>query len=68
MRHGEYIVFAEDAIDDPDIIERLNLVSHEKYLEEMNSWKERTDEHVKRYQYKRNPAKYLKKVEDKWLN
>jgi hypothetical protein len=68
MRHGEYIVFAEDAIDDPDIIERLNLVSHERYLEEMNSWKERTDEHVKRYQYKRNPAEYLNKVEQKWLN
>ena len=67
-RHGEYIVFAEDAIDDPNIIERLNLVSHESYYKEMNSWKERTDEHVKRYQYKRNPVDFLKNVEEKWLN
>ncbi|MCM2534132.1 hypothetical protein NDK43_19405 [Neobacillus pocheonensis] len=68
MRHGEYIVFVEDAIDDPNIINRLNLVSHKKYCIEMNSWKERTDEHVRRYQYKKDPAGYLRKVEEKWLN
>lgn len=68
MRHGEYIVFAEDAIDDPNIIQRLSIVSHKKYCEEMESWKKRTDEHIKRYQYKRNPAEYLNRVEQKWLN
>lgn len=68
MRHGEYIVFAEGAIDDPDIVERLMSVNHERYCDEMKSWKVRTDEHVKRYQYKRNPAEYLRIIEEKWLN
>lgn len=68
MRHGEHIVFAEDAIDDPDIIQRLLSVSHAKYCEENENWKERKDEHVKRYRYKRDPSLYLKNIEEKWLN
>ncbi|WP_391209475.1 hypothetical protein [Psychrobacillus sp. L4] len=68
MRHGEYIVFAEDAIDDPNIIQRLSSVSHDKYCEENESWNERKSEHVKRYRYKRDPSSYLKNIEEKWLN
>ncbi|WP_391202783.1 hypothetical protein [Psychrobacillus sp. L4] len=59
MRHGEYIVFAEDAIDDPNIIQRLLSVSYEQYCEERDSWKERKVEHLKRYRYKRDPSLYL---------
>jgi hypothetical protein len=68
MRHGEYIVFAEEAINDSNIVDRLTSVNYERYCDEMKSWKERTDEHVKRYQYKRNPGDYLKAIEEKWLN
>lgn len=68
MRHGEYIVFAENATKDPNILERLNSVTYEDYHKEVQKWAERTDEHVKRFQFRKNPEQFLKKVEEKWLN
>lgn len=68
MRHGEYIVFAEDAISDPCILSRLATVPFDAYINEMKKWEERTKEHIQRFQFKRDPDQYLKGVEEKWLN
>ncbi|MCM2532277.1 hypothetical protein NDK43_07600 [Neobacillus pocheonensis] len=54
MRHGEYIVFAEDAINNPSILSRLASVSFDDYVTEIKKWETRTGEHIKRYQFKKN--------------
>lgn len=68
MRHGEYIVFAEDAISNSSTITRLAAVPFDEYKNEMKKWEERTSEHIKRFRFKKDPDKYLKSVEEKWLN
>lgn len=68
-RHGEYIVFVENAIDDPSkVLERLNSVSYDDYSKEIQKWKERKVEHVRRFQFKKDPYQYLKQLEEKWHN
>lgn len=68
MRHGEYIVFVENAIQDPTNLKRLTSVSYSDYYKEVQKWEERTNEHIKRFQFKKNPDQYLKQLEEKWLN
>lgn len=68
MRHGEYIVFAENSLDDADVIKRLNSTPYEAYAKEVESWNDRKKEHKKRFRFKKNPAQFLKEIEDRWLN
>lgn len=67
MRHGEYIVFAEDVKDGKNIEQRLASVPYDIFKKELHSWKSRTDEHKKRFRFKRDPKTYLKSIEEKWI-
>lgn len=67
MRHGEYIVFAENSKDDENIMQRLSSVPYDIYKEEIHRWESRTSEHKKRFRFKRDPKTYLKSIEDKWI-
>lgn len=68
MRHGECIVFAENNLDETGVIERLVSTPYEVYKSEVASWNGRKEEHKKRFRFKKDPAKFLEKIEDRWLN
>lgn len=67
IRHGENVVFVDDALHDPDILSRLTQVEYETYKEERIAWKTRIFEQTKHLRFKKDPEKFLSELENKWL-
>lgn len=67
IRHGENIVFVEDALRDPSIQSRLTQVKYEVYKEERIDWEQRISEQTKHLRFKKDPQKFLAELESKWL-
>jgi hypothetical protein len=64
VRSGEFVVFVDDALRQPDVLYRLQSVSYEVFHAEPQRWTKRLDETTKRRRYRRNTAKYLKEIEN----
>lgn len=65
LRSGEFVVFVDDALNQPNLIERLRLVDYITFAQERSRWNERLLEGTKRKRFRRNPAEYLKQIETK---
>ena len=68
LRHGELIVFVENAINDPHVMSRLQSVSYEDYRKEWECWYNRIQEHRKQLRFRKNPQSYLQQLEDRWAS
>jgi hypothetical protein len=67
IRHGENVVFVDDALHDPDILSRLTQVEYETYKEEKTAWETRIFEQTKHLRFKKDPEKFLSELENIWL-
>ncbi len=61
VRSGEFVVFVDDALRQPDVLSRLQGVTYEVFHAERNRWSKRLEEATKRRRFRSNPAKYLEK-------
>ncbi|HET7629300.1 MAG TPA: hypothetical protein VFK44_13080, partial [Bacillales bacterium] len=67
IRHGELIVFTPEAADNDNTLSRITAVSYDHYKAEMYRWKDRISEQTKHLRFKRDPERYLKAIEEKWI-
>ena len=66
IRSGEFVVFVDDALRQPDLLNRLQSVSYEAFDKERQRWSKRLIETTKRRRFRKNPTKYLKEAEIKY--
>jgi hypothetical protein len=65
LRSGEFVVFVDDALKQPDLIERLRKVDYSAFNQERSRWNERLLEGTKRRRFRKNPESYLQNIEFK---
>jgi len=66
VRSGEFVVFVDDALRQSDLIKRLQSVCYAEFQNERQRWFRRLEETTKRRRFRRNPAKYLQALENKY--
>ncbi|MCC3375949.1 hypothetical protein [Cohnella sp. REN36] len=65
LRSGEFVVFVDNALKQPDIIERLQKVDYNAFNKERTRWNDRLLEGTKRRRFRKNPEIYLQIIENK---
>lgn len=65
LRSGEFVVFVDDALRHPDLLERLRRVSYSTFNQERTRWNERLHEGTKRQRFRKDPQRYLKNIENR---
>jgi hypothetical protein len=65
LRSGEFVVLVDDALQQENVLERLQLVDYSTFAQERSRWNERLHEGIKRQRFRRNPIQYLKDIESK---
>jgi len=63
LRSGEFVVFVDDALKQPNLIERLQMVDYDTFNAERSRWNDRLLEGTKRRRFRKNPETYLKNIE-----
>ncbi|MFD1907836.1 hypothetical protein ACFSQ7_33435 [Paenibacillus rhizoplanae] len=63
LRCGEFVVFVDDALNQQNLVSRLQQVSYEAFNQERCRWTKRLDETTKRRRFRRDPLAYLKQIE-----
>lgn len=65
LRCGEFVVLVDDALNQQNLLSRLQQVSYESFNLERQNWTKRLDETTKRRRFRRDPLAYLKQIENK---
>lgn len=65
LRCGEFVVLVDDALNQQNLVSRLQQVSYESFNQERQNWTKRLDETTKRRRFRRDPLAYLKQIENK---
>nr|WP_275900996.1 transposase [Paenibacillus periandrae] len=65
LRSGEFVVFVDDALRQPHLIERLQKVDYDTFNKERNRWNDRLLEGTKRRRFRKDPESYLNNIENK---
>jgi len=65
LRSGEMVVFVDDALQQENILKRLQSVDYQTFRAERQRWASRLAEGAKRRRFRSNPEKYLRETENK---
>jgi len=66
LRSGEMVVFVDDALQQENILKRLQSVDYQTFRAERQRWASRLAEGAKRRRFRSNPEKYLRETENKY--
>lgn len=66
IRSGEFVVFVDDALQQTDLLNRIQSVSYETFNQERRRWTKRLVQSTKRRRFRKNPSKYLKETETRY--
>lgn len=59
------MVLVDDALNQKNLVSRLQQVPYEAFNQERRRWTKRLDETTKRRRFRRDPVAYLKQIENK---
>lgn len=65
LRSGELVEFVDEALRQPNVIQRFQNADYEAFRAERQRWNARLVEGAKRRRFRTNPQKYLQDVENK---
>jgi hypothetical protein len=66
LRCGELVVFVDDALQQKDLVNRLQNVKYQTFQAERQRWSSRLSERANRRRFRSNPEKFLQNVEHKY--